>query len=204
MFKMVFTMTNKQTLQWLLNAILFVGLIVRLPSAVYAEPSNNAITDTKVVKIVKSNFGLTNTSNTAFVISIGNGGEAFEYRGTASSPSLSTKWVNLKSSTSQRFHQPSASGSVDNKWHLTKIVIEYSTQSSTVGQTNVVKLNEITLFSFVSTTNSASDTNLTNNAQVATKEFLYEDEIKTFTIVPTLNLFIAEITMTYTIDYTNC
>lgn len=158
------------------------------------------------INLVKADFGLTTKNNTAFTVVKGTDNETFTYTGTTNQTALgaTNPWFTLKSTAAQQFTQASESGSALNKWHLTSITIVYSKSTATVGQTNIVKLNTFDLFTYVSVTNSTSETNLNANQVSSTTNFNYSDNITTFTIVPTYNVYISSMSLTYTIDYANC
>ena len=158
------------------------------------------------INLVKADFGLTTTNNTAFTVVKGTGNETFTYTGTTdqTATGATNPWFTLKSTASQRFTQSTESGSVANKWHLTSITIVYSKATATIGQTNIVKLNTFDLFTYTSVTNSTSLTNLNANQMSSTTSFNYSDNITTFTIIPTYIVYISSISLTYTIDYGSC
>ena len=192
----------KQAFNFSLLGMIVVALLYYVPKPTQTIAEIHY--DTKTIELNKTNFNLTTSSNTVFTITLGSGGEQFVFTGTASSPSLSNTWVNLKSSATQRFTQSTASGSALNKWHLTTLTMTYAKQSATVGQTNTIKLNDTNLFSYVSTTNSSSETNLTLHSETHTSNFAYNESITTFTIVPMLVFFVKAITLIYSIDYSSC
>ena len=113
----------------------------------------------------------------------------------------------LKSASTQWFTQKVASGSVLNKWYLTSISIDYATAANSknnIGKTNIVKLNDIELFSFITTADTTNNTILDEQRTTETAYFDISDNITTFSINPSFNLKVAEIKLGYTIDYTNC
>jgi hypothetical protein len=170
--------------------------------------------ETKEFSFVKSDFSLgTSTSNTAFTVTKNHSTSTFTYTGTTNQTSgtdPANLWFNLKASSTagNRFVQANSSGSSTNKWRATKFVFQYSKQTGTVGQTNEVTISTNSgtknLFSYVSTTNSTSLINLNNNSATATISFTYEDNIQTFTIIPSYILYITSLTIEYTIDYSGC
>lgn len=162
--------------------------------------------DTKTVEIVKEDFGLTTTSNTDFSVSKTIGESPVIYSGVINqiSKSAGNPWLNIKRSGDDIFKQTLASGSSLNKWRLTSIEFEYAKQTSTVGNINEIKVNDILIHSYEGVTKSTAIGELNANKDVAVYNFDFNDNITTFSIDPTYNLYITYINLTYTIDYTNC
>lgn len=162
--------------------------------------------DTKTVEIIKADFGLTTTNNTDFSVSKTIGESLVIYSGVVNQTSTATDnpWLNIKRADAENFTQASPSGSDLNKWHLMSIEIEYAAHTSTVGNINEIKVNDVLIHSYEGATKSTSLTNLNANKQTAKYDFNFGDNITTFSIDSTYNLYITYLSFTYTIDYTNC
>ncbi len=208
---------KKQLVVLTLNVLVFLVLASTVSNYTTSYFEGDALAEsfeTKEFSFVKSDFGLgTSTANTAFTVTKTHASSTFTYTGTTNQTSgtdPANLWFNLKSSSTagNRFVQSNSSGSLTNKWRATKFVFQYSKQTGTVGQTNQVTISTNSgskdLFSYVSTTNSTSLTNLNNNSASATISFTYEDNIQTFTLIPSYVLYVTSLTVEYTIDYSGC
>lgn len=168
--------------------------------------------DRKTVEIVRSDFNFSDTGENAFDIQKGNGNELFQYTGRANAKNatLSDPWIQLENTLdsaefgNERFKQEIPAGSLVNKWHLTSFSLTYAKRTGTVGQTNFIKINDIDVFDYVSTTKSTSSSILESNSETSTRKFDYNQNITTFEISSTYKFYISKIVLVYTIDYTNC
>ena len=171
-------------------------------SVIQGEAQLPTIFDQKTINISVSDFP-NSTSNSTFTITKGTGNEQFIYTGNSNRNIVNGTWVQLKSNDSQLFIQASASGSILNKWRLTSITMNYSKVGTTTTD-NVVTLNGTALFSWRNLTTSTSLTNLNLNRETQTKTFDFDDNISTISIDSTYVYWIEGLSLTYTIDYSNC
>ena len=197
---------NKKFMLFMTNVFLLAGIGSTIAnystSVIQGEAQLPTIFDQKTIGITVSDF-TNSTSNLTFTITKGTGNEQFIYTGNSNRNSTDGTWVQLKSNDAQLFKQDSASGSLSNKWRLTSITMKY-TKVGTTTEDNVVTLNGITLFSWRNVTTSTSVTNLNLNRETQTKNFNFIDNISTFSIDSTYVYWIEELSLTYTIDYSDC
>lgn len=165
-----------------------------------------SVYDTQDVLITKSDFTLSGTTNNDIFITKMIGGNEVYYSGSInqSQTSSSSSWFNIKSASTKRFRQLDSSGSIINKWRLTSIELEYALHTSTIGQVNTVKINDITITSYTSVITSTSLTNLNANKESIKYDFSFTDNITTFEIVTSYNLYVSYIKLSYSIDYSIC
>jgi hypothetical protein len=179
------------------------------PSVFEGEAAVESI-DSKNHQLVQTDFG-NSSSNASFSITKTVSTSSFVYAGNYNF--VIGTWVNLK--VTGAFSKANESGSLNNKWYLTGIAISYSRYTSAVGNalTLDVKYPESTsanstrIISTTGLTNSTSLTNLNNNRTSYSNLSLFTktDNVTTFKLVPgAANFVIENITVYYSIDYSNC
>ena len=197
---------NKKIMLFMTNVFLLAGIGSTIAnystSVIQGEAQLPTIFDQKTINISVSDF-TNSASSSTFTITKGTGNEQFIYTGTSNRNVLNGTWVQLKSNDAQLFKQDSASGSILNKWRLTSITMNYSKVGTTTTD-NVVTLNGTALFSWRNLTTSTSIANLNLNRETQTKTFDFDDNISTFSIDSTYVYWIEGLSLTYTIDYSNC